>query len=137
MTKIVIRKNNGRYTGFTCSGHAGYADSGSDIVCASVSVLVINTINAMEAFAAEKMEGHLSESIKEERANVIKKISAEKYKSFLESNIGKDAEVLIEKHLDKYGKYKGLTRNYITVQLNAGEFNTLKKVQLTQGMLKY
>lgn len=87
--------------------------------------------------AAEKMEGHLSESIKEERANVIKKISAEKYKSFLESNIGKDAEVLIEKHLDKYGKYKGLTRNYITVQLNAGEFNTLKKVQLTQGMLKY
>ena len=56
MTKIVIRKNNGRYTGFTCSGHAGYADSGSDIVCASVSILVINTINAMEAFAAEKME---------------------------------------------------------------------------------
>ena len=56
MTKIVIRKNNGRYTGFTCSGHAGYAQSGSDIVCAAVSILVINTINAMEIFAAEEME---------------------------------------------------------------------------------
>ena len=37
-------------SGFTCSGHAGYAAYGSDIVCASVSVLVINTINAIEKF---------------------------------------------------------------------------------------
>ena len=42
MTKIVIRKTNGRYSGFSCSGHAGYAESGSDIVCAAVSVLVIS-----------------------------------------------------------------------------------------------
>ena len=56
MTKIVIKKTNGRYSCFTCSGHAGYAQSGSDIVCAAVSILVINTINAMEIFAAEEME---------------------------------------------------------------------------------
>ena len=56
MTKIVIRKTNGRYSGFSCSGHAGYAERGSDIVCAAVSVLVINTINAMEALAAAEME---------------------------------------------------------------------------------
>lgn len=37
-------------------GHSGYADSGSDIVCAAVSVLVINTINAIEEFAKESME---------------------------------------------------------------------------------
>ena len=85
--------------------------------------------------AAEKMDGHLPDEIKEERAGIIKKISADKYQSFLEANIGSEAEVLIEKRLDKNGKYKGLTRNYLTVRLNEGEFNTLKKVILTKDLL--
>lgn len=37
-------------TGFQLSGHAGYAKQGQDIVCAAASVLVINTINAIERF---------------------------------------------------------------------------------------
>ena len=36
--------------GFQTEGHAGYADAGSDIVCAAISVLVINTINSVEQF---------------------------------------------------------------------------------------
>ena len=80
---------------------------------------------------AEKLDGHLPEKIKEERAGIIKQISAEKYKAFLESNIGCEQEVLIEKRLDKTGKYKGITRNYLTVRLDEGEFNTLKRVVLT------
>lgn len=46
------------------SGHAGFAEEGSDIVCAAVSVLVLNTINAIEAFThtafrceADEVEG--------------------------------------------------------------------------------
>ncbi|MBO5259453.1 MAG: ribosomal-processing cysteine protease Prp [Agathobacter sp.] len=35
-------------TGFRCIGHAGYAEAGSDIICAGVSTLVINTINSIE-----------------------------------------------------------------------------------------
>ena len=85
--------------------------------------------------AAEKMDGHLPDEIKEERAGIIKKISADKYQSFLEANIGSKAEVLIEKRLDKHGKYKGLTRNYLTVRLDEGEFNTLEKVILTNENL--
>ena len=55
MTTIVIRKTEqNRYLGFTCMGHAGYADNEPDIVCAAVSVLVINTINAMEKLAGQK-----------------------------------------------------------------------------------
>ena len=80
---------------------------------------------------AEKLDGHLPEKIKEERAGIIKQISAEKYKAFLESNIGCEQEVLIEKRLDKTGKYKGITRNYLTVRLDEGEFNTLNRVVLT------
>jgi len=80
---------------------------------------------------AEKMEGHLPNKIKEERAEIIKKISAEKFDEFLKSNLGCEQEVLIEKHPDKKtGMYKGLTRNYINVLLKDGEFNTLKKVRL-------
>lgn len=84
---------------------------------------------------AEKMNGHLPDKVKEERANIIKKISAEKFDAFVKSNIGREEEVLIEKRLDKRGKYKGVTRNYLTVHLDEGEFNTLKNVVLSAEML--
>lgn len=41
--------------GFKLSGHAGYAEHGEDIVCSAVSILVINTINAIEALTTEKL----------------------------------------------------------------------------------
>ncbi len=57
MTKVTIFKSGGNgYKRFICEGHSGYAKSGSDIVCASISVLVINTINSLEALANERME---------------------------------------------------------------------------------
>ena len=81
---------------------------------------------------AEKLEGHLPDSVKEERTNIIKQISSEKFDKFLKSNINTTQEVLIEKRLDrKSGLYKGVTRNYINVLLKSGEFNTLKTVNLT------
>ena len=85
---------------------------------------------------AEKLDGHLPDKIKEERASVIKKISADKFKNFVESNIGHEAEVLIEKRPDKSGKFKGVTQNYLTLLLDKGEFNTLKNVVITKDMIK-
>lgn len=85
---------------------------------------------------AEKMEGHLPDKIKDERATIIKKISAEKYQEFVNSNIGHEAEVLIEKRLDKSGKFKGVTRNYLTLLLDDGEFNSLKNVVVRMDMIK-
>ena len=53
MTKITIYRNENREVErFTCTGHAGYAEYGTDIVCASISVLVINTINSIETFTS-------------------------------------------------------------------------------------
>ena len=55
MIKITIFRNRGgEYFGFDCSGHAGYAEKGEDIVCAGVSALVINTVNSLEMFTAER-----------------------------------------------------------------------------------
>jgi len=49
MTTVVFRKNReGEYRELECNGHAGYAEYGSDIVCAALSVLVINTINSLK-----------------------------------------------------------------------------------------
>ena len=81
---------------------------------------------------AEKLSGHLDEKIKEERAAVIKQISAEKFFAFQKSNIGDVVGVLIEKHPDKKtGLFKGVTANYLNVIMPNAEFNTLKKVRLT------
>ena len=88
--------------------------------------------------AAEKMDGHLSDKIKDERANILKQISKDKYIKFVNSNIGSTQEVLIEKKLDKKtGKYKGVTRNYLNVLLEKGDFNTLQTVVLTSDMLRF
>ena len=51
MVDIIIYKNEqNECVGFETSGHAGFAEAGQDIVCAAVSILIINTINAIEAF---------------------------------------------------------------------------------------
>lgn len=40
MTRVEFFNQEGRITGFCCSGHSGYAEAGSDIVCAAVSTAV-------------------------------------------------------------------------------------------------
>lgn len=85
---------------------------------------------------AEKMEGHLPDKVKEERASAIKKISAQKTKKFLEKNVGTVHNVLVEKHLDKHlNVLKGMSENYITVFLNSDDrnlINTIQKVKITE-----
>lgn len=85
---------------------------------------------------AEKMEGHLPDKVKEERASAIKKISAQKTKDFLEKNVGTVHSVLVEKHLDKHlNVLKGMSENYITVLLNSDDrnlINTIQKVKITE-----
>lgn len=56
MTTVWMKKKQDRYCGFLVTGHAGYADSGSDIVCSAISALVITAINAMEKLAGEAMD---------------------------------------------------------------------------------
>lgn len=48
-------------TGFSVAGHAGYAESGKDIICAAVSCLTINTINSVECFTDNKFKTDINE----------------------------------------------------------------------------
>ncbi|MBO5352021.1 MAG: ribosomal-processing cysteine protease Prp [Lachnospiraceae bacterium] len=55
MVKVARIKNaDGINIGFRSSGHAGYSSNGKDIVCAAVSILVINTVNSIEMFTRDK-----------------------------------------------------------------------------------
>ena len=57
MTQITFYKTSAdEYESFVCDGHAGFADYGQDIVCASISVLVINTINALDDITGEAID---------------------------------------------------------------------------------
>ena len=57
MIRVTMSKNeDGDYSGICLEGHAEYAEYGQDIVCAAVSVLFINTVNAIEKFTDDAME---------------------------------------------------------------------------------
>ncbi len=40
MTKCEFFTEEGRITGFSISGHSGYAEAGADIICAAISAIV-------------------------------------------------------------------------------------------------
>ena len=74
MTTITITKSStDSYKRIECSGHAGFADSGEDIVCAAISVLTINLINSIDCFTEDKFtcnqnedDGYISISFENE-----------------------------------------------------------------------
>ena len=47
MINANFKRSGGSLCGFSVSGHSGYADAGSDIVCASVSSAVMLACNLM------------------------------------------------------------------------------------------
>ena len=74
MIHVTIFQNaKGEHLGFDAEGHAGYVEEGDDIVCAAASVLMINTLNALELFAKAKLsqssredDGRLSVRLKQD-----------------------------------------------------------------------
>ena len=63
MISVSINKNrNDEYVSFSCKGHAGYSSNGKDIVCAAVSMLVINTINSIETLTSCKFNQEQDDS---------------------------------------------------------------------------
>ena len=53
MIKVRIIKKDNVIESIHCNGHAGYANYGKDIVCASFSTMIITTINAILEFDKE------------------------------------------------------------------------------------
>ncbi len=64
MIEVTVYRNQGRKpVGVRLFGHAGYAERGKDIVCAAVSILVINTLNAIENFTDDQLDCDMDEKV--------------------------------------------------------------------------
>lgn len=85
MTAITVLcdKKSKTMKGFEIKGHAGWADLGRDIVCAGISVLAINTQNAIERFCGDRFE-----QTYDEKKGLIRFV--------IEGLPGHDAELLLE-----------------------------------------
>ena len=51
MITVNLKRKENKITGFTVSGHAGWGEEGTDIVCASVSSVVWCTVNGLSEVA--------------------------------------------------------------------------------------
>ena len=60
MTKVEIFNHDGRIHGFSVSGHSGYAEEGSDIVCAGASALMCALAGALDTLGAQGVQRTLS-----------------------------------------------------------------------------
>lgn len=49
MIKVRVAETDGRISRIRISGHAGYAESGKDLVCAAVSGITFGLLNAADA----------------------------------------------------------------------------------------
>ncbi len=61
MIRFTFFKRDGIYYGFEEKGHAGYAESGDDIVCSAVCAMTMLIINAVEVVYASDVEYTIDE----------------------------------------------------------------------------
>ena len=66
MTKCEFVRQNERITGFSVCGHSGYAEAGSDIVCAAISAAV----SLAECTINDVCGGKAKVRVKEEDARI-------------------------------------------------------------------
>ena len=64
MINAVFYRQNGSFYAFEVKGHAGYAESGKDIVCASVSSAVQLTVNLLYDFQCVPKVGALGNLVR-------------------------------------------------------------------------
>ena len=62
MTKCEFFRDHERITGFSVSGHSGYAEAGSDIVCAAISAAVAMTETTINDVCGGKAKVRVKEA---------------------------------------------------------------------------
>lgn len=61
MITITVKREDGIYRSFRSEGHSGYADEGSDIICAAVSALSVNALNSIESLTGDTVKDEARE----------------------------------------------------------------------------
>ena len=61
MTRCEFFTDGDRITGFSISGHSGYAEAGSDIVCAAISAVVTMAEATINEVCGAKAKGRVKD----------------------------------------------------------------------------
>ena len=61
MIEISLYKRDGINVGYKGKGHAEFAEPGYDVVCAAISVLMINTENAIELLTEDHYTAEMND----------------------------------------------------------------------------
>ena len=84
MTNIKLyARRGGDIFGLQVKGHAGFGVRGTDVVCASVSILVINTINSIQKLTSDRC----NEKVNARKATIDFEIDGE---------VSRESKVLLE-----------------------------------------
>ena len=66
MTRVEFFNQNGRINGFSVSGHSGYAEEESDIVCASVT----SAVTLVECIINDVLGNHANTKVNEDEPRI-------------------------------------------------------------------
>ena len=72
MTKVEFYTQEDRITGFCCSGHSGYGEEGSDVLCAAISA----AINLTECTINDVCHARAKVRVDEANASITLKLPA-------------------------------------------------------------
>ena len=100
MIKVKINYDDNYVKGFKVTGHANFADYGKDIVCASVSSIVITSINLALSFDSDSLEYKedtgLIDVVIKKQDNIINKVFINMIDMLkeLETNYSKNIKII-------------------------------------------
>ena len=100
MTTFTAFVGDKGYTGFSVSGHSGYAAAGRDIVCAAVSSAVSFTLSLLEKAGCE-----LSLDVSDDNAYVGLELFPNEKSDFIIEALREHLEGIA----DEYGKFLSVT----------------------------
>ena len=123
-------------TGFAGETEEDFQITVENLRISGLSQIHVFPYSVREGTIGAKAPEQLDEKVRQMRADVVKALSYLKHNEFINKNIGKIHEVLIEKHPDKNtGLLKGVTRNYLTVLIKSKDetlLNSLQQVKITK-----
>ena len=100
MTKVEIFRKNGNIIGYKASGHSGYSEQGSDIICSAISTSLQMTLIGIQEVLKLKVDFKINDGFLDVD---LKNISQDK---LTQTNILTEAMALFLKELTKqYPKY--------------------------------
>lgn len=100
MTKVEIFRKNGNIIGYKASGHSGYSEQGSDIICSAISTSLQMTLIGIQEVLKLKVDFKINNGFLDVD---LKNISQDK---LTQTNILTEAMAIFLKELTKqYPKY--------------------------------